>query len=196
MPLNYNDLIAAEVAGETHWPIVVGGKYIRLRLSELLDGVEPKPQRQARAKKLSQVSIVGHGHIVINKGDGDVSIDDHSINARDITNSQVGTLTNCTNMIQQQAAGEKKSLLEQLDREVPKLIEALPDEKKEEAVQNYKLLIEQATAEKPNRKWYSVSAEGLIEASKSVNEFTGNIAGTIGNLGKLLWPNFQLAKGE
>jgi hypothetical protein len=87
----------------------------------------------------------------------------------------------------QQAPADRKALLEQLDREVPKLIEALPEEKKDEAIQDYKLLIEQATAAKPNRKWYSVSAKSLIEASKFLNDFTGNIAGTLLNLGKKIW---------
>ncbi len=40
---------------------------------------------------------------------------------------------------------------------------------------------------KPNRTLYSVSSDGLLEASKFVNDFTGNIAGTIGSLTKLLW---------
>ena len=38
----------------------------------------------------------------------------------------------------------------------------------------------------------SVSAEGLLEASKFVQDFSGNIAGTLGNLGKTLWPDFHL----
>lgn len=49
-----------------------------------------------------------------------------------------------------------------------------------------------ATAATPNRRWYSVSAEGLLEAAKYAKEFTGEIAGTIGQLGKLIWPDFSL----
>jgi len=49
------------------------------------------------------------------------------------------------------------------------------------------MLVKQATSEKPNRKWYSVSAEGLLEASKWVKDFSGNIAGTVGQLEKLIW---------
>lgn len=121
--------------------------------------------------------------------------DDHSIHiGGGVTNSQVGqTLTNCTNIIRQQAPADRKALLEQLDRDVPKLIEALPEEKKDEAVQDYKLLVEQATAAKPNRKWYSVSAAGLVEASKFVKDFSGNIAGTLVNLGtKIFGAGFGL----
>jgi internalin A len=121
-------------------------------------------------------------------------IDDHSIKARDIINSQVGqTLTNSTNMITQQPPGERKQLLEGLQSDVKKLIESLPEEKKEEAPEvgeNLELLVKSATSEKPNRRFYSVSAQGLLEASKWVKDFSGNIFGTIVNLGKNLWPDF------
>jgi hypothetical protein len=52
--------------------------------------------------------------------------DDHSIHFHgNVTNAQVGQmLTNRTNMVQRQAPGEKKKLLEQLHREVGKLIES------------------------------------------------------------------------
>jgi hypothetical protein len=57
---------------------------------------------------------------------------------------------------------------------------------------NVEIIVKQATSEKPNRKWYSVSAEGLLDAAKWVKGFSGNIGGTILNLGKLLWPDFRL----
>lgn len=69
------------------------------------------------------------------------------------------------------------------------LIAALPEEKKEtipEIEENLEMVIKQATSERPNPNWYEVSTEGLLEASKSVKEFTGNIAGTLGTLGKLV----------
>jgi len=36
----------------------------------------------------------------------------------------------------------------------------------------------------------------LIEAAKFVRDFTGDIAGTITNLGKSIWPDFMLPKAE
>jgi hypothetical protein len=116
-----------------------------------------------------------------------MNIDDHSIHAHDITSSQVGqTLMNCQNLIQQQAPGELKSLLEKLEQEVKALLPKLPEEKREETAKDLKLLVDEATSTKPNRKWYSVSSDGLLEASNYVKDFTGNIAGTIGSLTKLL----------
>ena len=107
-----------------------------------------------------------------------------------VINSQVGqTLTNCTNMIQQQAPGERKDLLESLQEEVRQLIAALPAEKHAEAphvAENLEMVVKQATSEKPNPKWYSVSTEGLLEATTWVKNYGGNIAGTLTSLGKLL----------
>ena len=62
--------------------------------------------------------------------------------------------------------------------------------------ENLAMLVKQATNPKPNRKWYSLSAEGLLEASKWVKDFTGDITGTVGKLGRLLWPDFSLPEVE
>jgi hypothetical protein len=59
-PLNYDDLTAAEAAGEKDWPIVVNGRFIKIPLATLLDGIEPKPKRQARK------SATAAGHTIVN----------------------------------------------------------------------------------------------------------------------------------
>jgi esterase/lipase superfamily enzyme len=101
-------------------------------------------------------------------------------------------MEHCTNIINKQPAGEKKKALETLQREAAELIKALPEDKREKATGNLEILVNQATANEPERSWYSLSAMGLLEASKFVKDFTGNIAGTIGQVGKLLWPDFKL----
>ena len=126
---------------------------------------------------------------------------DRSINiGGNVINSIVGqTLTNCTNMVQQQAPGERKDLLEKLTLDVKTLIERLPKAKTDEApqiVENLEMIVKQATSEKPNRKWYALSAEGLLEAAKWVRDFSADIGGTIQNLGKSIWPNFELPATE
>jgi hypothetical protein len=120
--------------------------------------------------------------------------DDHSINiGGNVINSQVGqTLTKCKIMITSQPPGDRRDRLEELQGLAKELIERLPEEKAAEAAENLEILVKQATSEKPNRRWYSVSADGLLEAAKYAKDFTGNIAGTILNLGKSLWPDFKL----
>ncbi|HLP84371.1 MAG TPA: COR domain-containing protein, partial [Phycisphaerales bacterium] len=125
--------------------------------------------------------------------------DDRRINiGGNVTNSQVGqTLTNCTNLVNQQAPGAKKDAMNTLRQDVEELIKALPAAKVDDAPQiaeNLELALKQAAKDKPDRKWYSVSAEGLMEAAGWVEGFTGKIGGAIKNLGTSLFPDFQLPK--
>jgi hypothetical protein len=117
-----------------------------------------------------------------------------------VTNSQVAqTMLNSRNIVNGQASGEAKGLLDQLQAQVKELIEKLPPDKTEDAeriAENLEMLVKQATSKKPDRKWYSLSAEGLLEASKFVSDFTGNVAGTLGQLGKLIWHDFSLPKPD
>ena len=147
-------------------------------------------QLATRAQEKDGITIIVQGDFI--KGDKPMTHDQSIHIGGNVINSQVGqTLTNCTNMIQQQAPGERKDLLDELAKQVQQLIAALPADRQEEAphvVENLEMLVKQATSAKPNRKWYSISTEGLLEASKWVKDYSGNIAGTIMNLGKLLWP--------
>jgi hypothetical protein len=54
-------------------------------------------------------------------------------------------------------------------------------------MENYELLVQQAEKEKPNRKWYDVSAEGLLEAADFVQDFSEKIGGTLHQLGRALF---------
>ncbi len=65
------------------------------------------------------------------------------------------------------------NLLEQLTNEVSKIIEALPKETAREVKQDLDTLKSEATSKIPRKKWYELSAEGLIKA-----------ATTIGTIGK------------
>ena len=138
--------------------------------------------------EVDRLTIIVQGDYI--KGDKSMTQDQSIRIGGNVINSQVGqTLTNCTNMIQQQAPGERKDLLESLQEEVRQLIAALPAEKHAEAphvAENLEMVVKQATSEKPNPKWYSVSTEGLLEAATWVKNYSGNIAGTLTSLGKLL----------
>ena len=152
---------------------------------------EPEFRRPAtRAQPQEGITIIGQGDYI--KGDKPMTRDQSIHTGGNVINSQVGqTLTNCTNMIQQQAPGERKDLLEALVKQVQQLIAALPVDKQEEAPQvaeNLEMLVKQATSAKPNHKWYSVSKDGLLEASQFVKDFGVSMAGTLGSLEKLLWP--------
>lgn len=107
-----------------------------------------------------------------------------------------GKMVDCTNIINQQGDGELRELLKTLQHQVGALILKLPIERQEEAMENLLLLMKGADVRKPNRRWYSVSAEGLLEASKFVGEFTANILNSITQIGTRFWPDFSLPSGS
>lgn len=196
---SFTALVKDERRGKTTVAVTIGEERVDVPIADFLDCIAPPAERRKAAdedEKHGRIIRVERGGTYI-EGDHLMNQDDHSIHARDIINSQVGqTLTNCTNMIRQQVPGKRKDLLEQMDREVNALIAKLPEEKHGDAAEDLAKMVKGATAEPPNRRWYSMSAEGLLEASKFVKDFAGNIVGTVGKLGKLLWPDFKLADKE
>lgn len=179
-PLAYDDLLAAEAAGDKDWPVVAGGVRYKILIAKLLDGIEPKEKRKTQRKK----ALEDQGGDIYNV---EIMNIDKSIHIGRDNNGQLAqTMTNCQQMIQNQNDGELKTLLTKLEQEVAELLLKLPEEKREEAAGNMELLTKAVTSTKLNRAWYSVSSEGLLEASKYVKDFTGNIAGTLGSLTKVL----------
>jgi hypothetical protein len=66
---------------------------------------------------------------------------------------------------------------------VTALAKELPKDQAEEVAEDMKVLVEQATREKPNPKWYNVSIEGLIAAAQNL----GNVGEPVIELaGKVL----------
>jgi len=65
-PLAYADLLAAEEAGDSDWPIVVDGVRHRLSLTNLLDGIEPKEKRNLRRRERGQFKRDRGGAVLIN----------------------------------------------------------------------------------------------------------------------------------
>jgi len=183
--VNYDDAVQDERLGETTFTVTINEQRVKVPIGELLNGVEPPWERRRAASRMKQ-RFGGDQHIHYHMND------DHSIHiGGNVTNAQVGqTLTNCINMIQQQASGPTKDLLEQLQRDARDLITKLPEDKQTKASSNLELAIKAVTSTPPERPWYDVSAAGLMEAAKYAKDFTGNIAGTLKNLGKaVIWPD-------
>jgi len=195
--VSYRDLLQRETDGEVEFR--PEGARQKVRIIELLNGVESSEFRSNRREKELQQSTTG-GTFIFNSP-ANITLDQHTMHKT--TNIRVGTnygqvgevLTNCTNIINEQSNKELKLLLEKLDTEVRNLINALPstiEDVKTSAVEDLESIINVATAKKPVRKWFDVSAAGLLEASEFVKDFSGNLAQTICQLGKFLWPGFEL----
>jgi len=192
----YRDLILDSRAGKTTVRLTIDGERVDRPISGLLDGVELPADREKAYDRFLQESGATHHHHYSPGARVEFMRDKKTaINVRTNFGQIAEVMTNCTNMIQMQPSEERRAWLEELQRDAKKLIESLPADKKDEApkvAKNLELLVKEATSDKPDRKWYSVSAEGLLEASNYVKDFTGNIAGTIKSLGKAIWPDFHL----
>jgi hypothetical protein len=62
----------------------------------------------------------------------------------------------------------------------------VPKEKAEEAADDMKRLAEEATKEKPNSKWYSVSIDGLVAAAQNLGKVGDAVIELAGKVRKIL----------
>jgi hypothetical protein len=65
---------------------------------------------------------------------------------------------------------EIKTLLVQLHEQMAKVAEQLPPEEAEQAADDLETLTREATKDKPRRRWWELSAEGIMDAAKSVGQ--------------------------
>jgi hypothetical protein len=172
---------------------------VDVAIDDIMTGVEPLEVRRKAAERAEDFARGGVGKaagrtiICETYTEGDTNMGD--INMRDNYGQVAGIMTNCTNMVNQQAPGPKKDAMAALRRDVEELIKRLPDEKKGEAekvAEDLELAIKQAAKEKPDRPYFSLSAQGLLEAATWVKDCTVNVASTILILGTLIWPDFTL----
>jgi hypothetical protein len=68
------------------------------------------------------------------------------------------------------AEADLKEQLKLLAQTVNEMVKKLPREQAEEAADDMKRLAEEATNEKPNPKWYSVSIDGLVAAAQNLDK--------------------------
>jgi hypothetical protein len=71
---------------------------------------------------------------------------------------------------QSTAAPELKKWLETLSQSVAEMTKGLPEERAVQAAADLRTLTTEALSKEPRKKWYELSAEGLVEAAKAVGE--------------------------
>jgi internalin A len=79
-----------------------------------------------------------------------------------------------------------KDYLKQLNENIALLCKNLPDEKVEDLIDDYERFTKEVTKEKPKKKWYELSADGLMSAAKSVGELGKPIIDLIKNILNIL----------
>lgn len=91
------------------------------------------------------------------------------------------------NQVQQSAADQKiKEKLELLCRQIEEMAKPLPEDKQKEVSQDLSSFVAEATKEAPRRKWYELSAEGLIEAAKACAGIASPVIATVKDVLALL----------
>ena len=68
------------------------------------------------------------------------------------------------------------------------MVKELSNEKQKEVGQDLSSFVAEVTKESPRRKWYELSAEGLIEAAKACAGMASPIIATVQEVLKLLSP--------
>ncbi|MGF1634116.1 MAG: hypothetical protein ACFCVE_09735 [Phycisphaerae bacterium] len=90
-------------------------------------------------------------------------------------------LEHCTNTNQQATPDDREDQLLELDKQVKALAARLSEDKRPQVAEDHEQLVQQAIRPEPRRKWYEVSAEGLVQALMFVKDLCGNTVGTVTN---------------
>jgi GTPase SAR1 family protein len=181
---DFQDLLALEESGQTEY-VCKAGKFDLGKILQIM----PRESREAYRR----------GDIFIHNPKGDIMIGDQPAknnNSVSIKNSSIGgnvisnsSIQNSFNTVAQSAAEPNlKSALEHLCQQVEQMLTKLPEEKKEEVAQDLDSFVKEATKDAPRRKWYELSAEGLIEAAKACAGMTAPVTATVKGILELLQP--------
>ena len=84
------------------------------------------------------------------------------------------------------AKQEVKETLKLLCTAVEEMSANLKEDLAKEVARDLETLVKEATSESPRKKWYQLSADGLLEAAKSVGELAKPVTATVGTLLALL----------
>lgn len=83
-------------------------------------------------------------------------------------------------------SGEKKRALQELHKGVASIADHLSPEESEEVATSLDMLTKQTLSATPSKRWYEVSAQGLIEAAKAVGQLGGPIISAVNTILSLL----------
>ncbi|HXF84660.1 MAG TPA: COR domain-containing protein [Anaerolineales bacterium] len=168
--LDYQDLLIREREGEMEIRPTWQGRVLRLNIAQVLNGFISPQMRWKELHMAKEIHYHEHRHF----------------EAKEVVGSMVN-LGN-ENQLQQTIQGsfnsgltsEVQTTLAQLTAAVQEMLQHLSAEQAEEVRDNLEHLEQELSKPKPNKKWYSVSIEGLIKAAE--------------NVGKIGAPVIQLAR--
>ena len=156
-PIEYDYLLMLEREGQETHLVKDGSRLVKVNVREILSAIENESQRKEIGGNVTNIYIGGNvqGSNIIS-GDNNVVTQNirDSFNKADSADIQA----------------ELKETLKQLATAVEAMSKSLPAEQATEAAEDFGKLVEEATKPKPNKKWYSVSVEGLIKAAENLDK--------------------------
>jgi small GTP-binding protein len=158
---------------------VYNGKPVTINLRDLLEGyvtLEEKRKDEEKEERNYMKTEKERPNVTVNvQGDlhgGAITIGDNN----KVTQTVQGSFNKT----------ELHETLEQLDKAVSEMLPHLPAEEAESVKDDLARLKEEAAKPKPQKRWYSVSIEGLSQAAKNLNELGTPVVTLAGKVLKLL----------
>jgi hypothetical protein len=151
---------------------------IRLRLQPLRRSVLTAVEKFSKDRGSVETMIVVEegGQFVMSQNQQNVNVSGTGNTLGDVTQIVGSTITNSLNRVKQSdAPDDLKAKLLDLGKLVEQLVAKAPPEAQEQAAKSLDVLTKEATSKKPDRRWYEVSGEGLIEAAKTVADMAAPI---------------------
>jgi hypothetical protein len=155
--LEYDYLLMLEREGQETHLVKDGPRLVKVSVREVLSGIESEAKRREQGGTVTNIFIGGNV-----EGSNIVSGDNNVITQR------IQDSFNKADKADIQA--ELKETLKELAEAVAEMNKELPAEQASEAADDLEKLVEEATKLKPNKKWYSVSIEGLIAAAENLDK--------------------------
>jgi len=119
------------------------------------------------------------------KGDGDISFSKDNATSV-VANSIVDSFNQMIDKAN--SSDELKIALKELALSVQGLTSNMSSEKAKEVNSDLEILVGEAIKEKPRKKWYELSAQGLIDAAKTVGSIGKPVIETTQSILKMLSP--------
>jgi len=156
-PIEYDYLLMLEREGQETHLVKDGNRLVKINVREVLSAIENESQRKEIGGNVTNIYIGGNvqGSNIIS-GDNNVVTQ----NIRDSFNKAESA----------DIQAELKETLKQLATAVDAMSKSLPTEQAIEVTEDLGKLVDEATKPKPNKKWYSVSIEGLIKAAENLDK--------------------------
>ncbi len=152
-PLSYNYLLMLEAKGVEILPVPDGNRLIDVNVRKVLSGVPNEIRPKETGGNVTHIHIGGNFDGNLNVGDGNQAIKD-SYNK--ISSAKIDV--------------ELKETLKQLAEAVAAMNKSLPEEQAAEVAEDLSKLVDEATKPKPQKKWYSVSVDGLVKAAENLDK--------------------------